>query len=67
METQFEITKGKIETVIGIENIVEVMHDEGIESTKLNDGRTIRVYGNGTYEMSEAIEHAKAGGKVVIE
>lgn len=52
MKAQFEIIKGKVETVIGIENIVEVMHNEGIESTKLDNGRTIIVYGNGTYEIS---------------
>jgi len=51
MKTTFEIIKGQIETVLGLQNIVEIMHSESIETKDLSDGRTIIVYGNGTYEV----------------
>jgi len=35
----------------GLTEIVEFMYYEGVEDAKLNDGRTIEVYGNGTYEI----------------
>ena len=53
MKATFEIIKGQIETIEGLQNIVEVMHNEGIESTKLDDGRVIEVYGNGNYRLNE--------------
>lgn len=53
MKATFEIIKGQIETIEGLQNIVEVMHNEGIESTILDDGRAIEVYGDGTYRLNE--------------
>jgi hypothetical protein len=59
MKATFEIIKGQIETIEGLQNIVEVMHNEGIESTKLDDGRVIEVYGNGTYRLNEFMNALK--------
>ena len=36
----------------GLTNIVETMYHEGIDTAILNDGRTIEVYGNGTYSIN---------------
>ena len=52
MTTKFEIIKGQIETVNGLQTIVEIMHSEGIKTKKLADNRIITVYGNGTYEIN---------------
>jgi len=52
MTTTFEIIKGQIETVNGLQTIVEIMHSEGIKTKKLADNRIITVYGNGTYEIN---------------
>ena len=46
-----EIIKGQIETIKGIDNIVETLYCEGIEEGILNDGNTIIVHDNGTYEI----------------
>jgi len=51
MKLTIEIIKGQIETIEGIEDIVETLYYEGIEKAILNDGSTILVYGNGTYEI----------------
>ena len=51
MKLTITIIKGQIETIEGIENIVETLYYEGIEEAILNDGNTILVYGNGTYEI----------------
>jgi len=52
MTATFEIIKGQIETVNGLQSIIEVMHSEGIKTKKLADNRIITVYGNGTYEIN---------------
>ena len=52
MTAIFEIIKGQKETITGLVNIVELMYNEGINSSNLSDGRTIIVYGNGTYEIN---------------
>ena len=46
-----EIIKGQVETIKGIDNIVETLYCEGIEEGILNDGNTIIVHDNGTYEI----------------
>lgn len=51
MKLTIEITKGQIETIEGIEDIVDTLYSEGIEKTILDSGDTILVYGNGTYEI----------------
>ena len=52
MTATFEIIKGQIDTVNGLQSIIEVMHSEGIKTKKLADNRIITVYGNGTYEIN---------------
>ena len=37
--------------VEGLKNIVSAAYYEGVEKVKLSDGRTILVYGDGTYEF----------------
>lgn len=41
------------QVVTGLQNIIEAMYYEGVEEAILFNGRTIFVYGNGTYEISE--------------
>lgn len=51
MKATFEIEKGKFEVIEGIKNIVELMYYEGIDTVTLLNGKTLEVYGNGTYEI----------------
>lgn len=53
MKLTIEIIKGQIETIEGIENIVDALYSEGIERATLDSGDTILVYGNGSYEIVE--------------
>lgn len=39
-------------TVYGLDNIVTAMYYEGVDMSLLNNGRTIYVYGDGTYEIA---------------
>ena len=51
MTATFEIIKGKKVKVSGLQAIVRIMYNEGIESCILEDGRNIIVYDDGTYEI----------------